>query len=101
MLSYFIHDGSDCYISEDFPIVRSADVLLMKAEVLLHTGDEESALTLVNQIKTRAGLDNLTELSMEELLAERGRELYMEGHRRNDLIRFGVYSDAAVGKRSQ
>lgn len=94
IVKFNIPDGSDRYIGADFPIFRYSDVLLMKAEVLLRTGDDENALTLVNQVRTRAGLDNLTELTMEELLAERGRELYMEGHRRNDMIRFGVYSDA-------
>jgi hypothetical protein len=85
-------EGSDRYTSNDFPILRYADVRLMKAELLLRTdGDIGEALNLVNEVRTRAGVDGFTELNYENLLAERGRELYAEGHRRSDMIRFGVY----------
>ena len=85
-------EGSDRYASNDFPIFRYADILLMKAELLLRSGgDIGEALTLVNEIRTRAGVDGFTDLNYENLLAERGRELYAEGHRRSDMIRFGVY----------
>jgi starch-binding outer membrane protein, SusD/RagB family len=85
-------EGTTRYTSNDFPIFRYADVLLMKAELLWRTGgDLGTALSLVNQIRTRAGVEPLTELTADNLLAERGRELFAEGHRRNDMIRFGTY----------
>ncbi len=66
--------------------------LLMKAELLWRTGgDLGTALSLVNEVRTRAGVEPLTELTADNLLAERGRELFAEGHRRNDMIRFGKY----------
>ena len=59
-------------------------------------GDNAAALALVNQIRARA--QNLTPfgspLTEEQLLAERGREMYVENVRRQDLIRFGKYNDA-------
>jgi hypothetical protein len=73
------------------PIFRYADVLLMKAEALMRSGgDIGLALSLVNEVRARANATPLTELTYENLLAERGRELYAEGHRRSDMIRFGV-----------
>jgi len=86
-------EGSDRYISNDFPIFRYADVMLMKAECLLHLGRAGEALPFVNEVRARAEVDPFTEVTFENMLAERGRELYCEGHRRSDMIRFGVYLD--------
>jgi len=85
-------EGSDRYTGNDFPIFRFADVLLMKAEILMRLGsDMGMAVDLVNQIRTRAGVAPFASVTLEDLLAERGRELYAEGFRRQDMIRFGVY----------
>jgi hypothetical protein len=85
-------EGSNRYTSNDFPIFRLADVMLLKAECLLRTGGSSGeALDLVNQVRLRAQAAPLADLNYENLLAERGRELYAEGHRRSDMIRFGVY----------
>jgi hypothetical protein len=83
-------EGSDRYISNDFPIFRYADVLLMKAEALLRLGRGAEALPLVNEVRARAGVESLTEVTIQNLIEERGRELYAEGHRRSDLIRFST-----------
>lgn len=80
--------ASPRYISNDLPIFRYADVLLMKAECLLRQGNAGEALTYVNQVRARAGVTDFTEVTFENLLAERGRELFCEGHRRSDMIRF-------------
>lgn len=85
-------EGSDRYTSNDFPIFRYADLLMMKAEVLMRSGGNMGdALNLVNEVRSRAGATPFAELTYENLLAERGRELFAEGHRRSDMIRFGVY----------
>lgn len=78
----------------DFVIFRYADVLLMKAEAAMRLGDVASALTLVNQVRERANTAPLTALTMDDILAERGREFAWEGWRRNDLIRFGKWESA-------
>ena len=85
-------EGSDRYTSNDIPIFRYADLLLMKAELLLRSGgDMGEALNLVNEVRARANATPFTELTYENRLAERGRELFAEGHRRSDMIRFGAY----------
>lgn len=87
--------GGQPNMNNDFPIYRYADVMLMKAEALWRqSADNGEALDLVNQIRARAGVEPFTELTAENLLAERGREMFVECHRRSDQIRFGVYTDA-------
>ena len=89
-ISKYQHEmGGTNNMSNDFVIYRYADVLLLKAEALWrqNPGDGE-ALALVNQIRTRSGVDPFTELDADKILAERGRELFWEQVRRQDLIRF-------------
>ena len=76
-------------------IFRFADAHLMRAEAMLRLGDAPGALAEVNEL--RAMRDNtppLGTLTEEALLDERGRELYLEFVRRNDMIRFGKFKDA-------
>ncbi len=75
----------------DFAVFRLADVMLMKAEALLRTGKASEGLALVNAVRTKRGVADLATLTLDNLLDERGRELYWEGYRRQDLIRFGKY----------
>lgn len=81
----------------DYPLFRAADAYLMMAEAQLRgatTVSESEAKEAWNAVRTRAGLDNLTgsQYSLDELLDERGRELYWEGWRRSDLIRFNKFT---------
>jgi hypothetical protein len=83
-------------VQGDMPVFRYADVLLMKAEALMRQNGGQptgEALSLVNKVRNRAGVDPLSmnELTMDKLLEERGHELATEGWRRNDLIRFGEF----------
>jgi hypothetical protein len=75
---------------------RFGDALLMRAEAKLRAGDATGALTDVNELRSHR--DNTPALAgpMTEaiMIDERGRELYTEGWRRNDMIRFGIYNDA-------
>lgn len=88
-------DGYE-HLNNDFAVFRYVDVLLMKAECLLRTGNEPEARDIVNECRKR-NFNNYEEhrietLTLDELLAERGRELVLEGWRRNDLIRFGKFT---------
>jgi starch-binding outer membrane protein, SusD/RagB family len=87
--------GAKPNLSNDYPIYRYGDVLLMKAESLwrLNAASTE-ALDLVNQVRTRSHPTPLGALTADALLAERGREMFAEAYRRQDLIRFGKYNDA-------
>ena len=88
------------FVDTDFPMFRLADVYLMYAEAVLRGGsggDQATALQHVNQIRERAfknSSSNITanQLTLDFILAERGRELFWEGHRRTDLIRFGKFA---------
>jgi hypothetical protein len=75
----------------DFAVFRYADVLLMKAEALLRSGNAAGALPIVNSIRAKRGVADLAAVDLNVLLDERGREMYWEGYRRQDLIRFGKY----------
>lgn len=90
------YDSDDWSSSNDFPIYRYADVLLMKAEALLRNGGSASdAKDLVDEVRNRAGLEDFVgTITLEEIYDERGRELCWEGHRRQDMIRFGTFGAA-------
>ncbi|GEP51597.1 outer membrane protein [Flavobacterium noncentrifugens] len=82
----------------DFPMFRMADVYLMYAEATLRGaagGNLATAVNYVNAIRTRAhatSVANDANFNLDFILAERGRELFWECHRRTDLIRFGKFS---------
>ena len=78
------------FVDTDFPMMRYADVLLMAAECQAH-GATIDGLAAFNQVRERAGLNPVFSLSLDEILDERGRELYQECWRRSDLIRFGKF----------
>ncbi len=89
-IDYVSGDNAD----NDYVFYRFADVWLMKAEAAMRNGDNATALDMVNTLRTARGATALSAISADEMLAERGRELYWEGHRRTDLIRFGKFLDA-------
>lgn len=90
----------------DFPMFRLGDVYLMYAEAVARGGqggNMADAVEYVNALRRRAYGDDLHNVDETWLLAdnyrnildERGRELYWEGVRRTDLIRFGLFTSAA------
>jgi len=85
--------------ASDYVFFRFADAWLMKAEAMFRSGNSAGALTMINTLKTARGAKAISTLTDAEILAERGRELYWEGWRRNDQIRFGTFS-APVQNRS-
>jgi hypothetical protein len=94
--------GMECEI--DVPVFRFADVLTLLAEAIVRNSDGANIsepLELVNRVRKRAGV---TPYTLQEagnptnflnlILEERARELYMEGPRRQDLIRHGKFISA-------
>ena len=71
-------------------IMRYAEVLLLYAEACLQTGDNAGALDAINQIQRRAGSKTIsTSASMDLLKKEKSYELWLEGSRWLDLVRWG------------
>ena len=120
---YEIAQGELVGMSNDFPLFRYADVLMMKAEASLRNGDPTTAGTLVTQVRQRSFLsdpakavvtgaqlsqptsysyglrnhltnttDIVSDIQYGRMLDELGWEFAQEGRRRQDLIRFGVFT---------
>ncbi|MBW1294472.1 RagB/SusD family nutrient uptake outer membrane protein [Aquimarina litoralis] len=89
-------DTNNTFSDVDFPLFRLADFYLMYAEANLRGGggDENTALGYINDLRNRsnAGTVSLGDVDLDFIIDERARELYWEGHRRQDLIRFGLFS---------
>lgn len=88
----------------NFPILRYSDILLMKAEALNELGSTSAAITLLDQVRNRAGLSSIDPANVadkdafrSELMDERMREFCFEGQRKHDLIRWGVYEEKLLG----
>ncbi|MEO6548994.1 MAG: RagB/SusD family nutrient uptake outer membrane protein, partial [Ferruginibacter sp.] len=110
-------------MNNDFPVLRYADILMMKAECLLRTGDADAAALLVTQVRARSFINNpshaavigaqlllptvykyglknhfttttetVSDIPYGRFLDELGWEFTAEGHRRQDMIRFGVFT---------
>ncbi|TPN87231.1 RagB/SusD family nutrient uptake outer membrane protein [Aquimarina algicola] len=78
----------------DYVFFRYADARLMKAEAILRGGTDtngESALAIINELRTSRNASMLPAVTESDILDERSRELYWEGWRRNDQIRFNTF----------
>ena len=82
-------DGRAC--NNDIVLFRYADVLLMRAEASVRNG--ESGYDDLNRVRNRVELDPV-ECTLENILKERYIELAWEGWRRNDMVRFGIFTKA-------
>jgi len=121
---YEFKQGIRVNMSNDVPLYRYTDVLMMKAEVLLRTGQAAEAATIVTQVRQRSFKTNPakatvtgddlqkgslykyglrrngqvvssetgSDIQFGRFLDELGWEFAQEGRRRQDLIRFGVYT---------
>lgn len=89
---YEIAIGAKQNLSNDFPLFRISDFYLMKAETQIRLFGDGSGDEWINPIRTRAEVSTWSGAGLDDLLAERGRELWVEGHRRQDLIRYGEFT---------
>ena len=95
--------GAQNFSSVDFPMIRLSDMMLIYAEAVVRGGgDRATALDYVNQIRRRAyngsASANITDaqLTTDFLLDERSRELFWEGYRRTDLIRYSRFTEGTT-----
>ena len=92
------------FSSIDLVLMRLAEVYLMRAEAKLRKNDAAGALTDVNFVRTSRTSrpdqtpESLTSIDLDVMFRERGFELYWEGFRRGDQIRFGKYEDSWTEK---
>ena len=85
-------------VDTDFPVFRLGEAYLIYAEAAVRTGTNVAqGVTYFNLLRQRAFGDashdiTVGQLTLDTILAERGRELLFEARRRTDLIRFGLFT---------
>ena len=85
--------GKNGLNSDNAPVIRTSELILNRAEALARLGRDADASRDLNQIRTRAGLPEVTltgQALLAEILKQRRVELAFEGHRFFDLKRQGV-----------
>jgi starch-binding outer membrane protein, SusD/RagB family len=92
------YSGMTQNMDNDWAIFRYADVLLMSAEAtarLNSNWNDPYSLAIVNQIRVQhGGVTPYVTMNVVSFAAERGREMFFEGWKRQDMIRFGTYNSA-------
>jgi hypothetical protein len=96
-----VSDVNRDFADIDFPVFRLAEMYLIYAEAVLRGGtggDNTTALGYINALRFRAHLNSFgpgelykmqaSDFNLQSVLDERARELYWEGHRRTDLVRY-------------
>lgn len=86
-----VHDINYC--DTDIPLFRLAEIYLTRAEAMWRLNVGDKGLADLQQVQSRAGKTNLSKTVTEQtLIDEWCKEFYMEGRRRSDLNRFGLYT---------
>ncbi len=95
-------DSSGNFADTDLPLIRLAEIYLNYAEAVLRGGGGSlsTAVDKINELRLRAYGDHsgditTADLTLDFVLNERSRELYWEGMRRTDLIRYGYFTSAS------
>lgn len=93
-----VNRGSGPFSSTHMPLIRLSEMYLIYIEATIRAAggstSDATAVSYFNTIASRAipTWTNVSTVSLNALFRERTRELYWEGHRRTDLIRFGYYT---------
>ena len=85
----------------DYFLMRSAEAYLIAAEADARLNGGTTSSTgagYINQLRQRANTTTVNSYSLQQILDERSRELYFEGFRRTDLIRYGYYGGQNSGQ---
>lgn len=93
-MKYFRYEDKDCKTNhqteKDYPLMRYAEVLLLAAEANLMAGNQAKADEYMNIVRRRAQLPDMTGVTLYDIQQEKRCELYNEGVRGYDLIRWGL-----------
>jgi hypothetical protein len=89
VLKYHPANPGGSYVGHQI-MFRYADAFLMKAEAMMRSGGDATAM--VNELRAIRGAQPVGSVTEDIMLAERGRELYIEFVRRIDMIRFGKFT---------
>lgn len=82
----------------DYPLIRLGEIYLIYAEACSRLGQGATAQAKMNELAERTGVAAITvpatwsDEAMKLFREERARELYWEGHRRTDLIRYNCFT---------
>lgn len=90
-------DPAGNWVDIDFPLFRLAEIYLIYAEAVIRGGtggNSATALGYLNQLSLRGrnNTSSIAAMNLQYIIEERARELFWEGHRRTDLIRFGMFT---------
>lgn len=95
-------DPNGDFVDTDLPLIRLPEIYLNYAEATLRGGNGSTATAVqrINEIRNRAfgdggGNVSIADLTLDFVLDERSRELYWEGQRRTDLIRYGYFTSSS------
>ena len=86
---------STAFPDADYFLMRSAEAYLIAAEADARQNNGTTTATgaqYINALRSRAGTTTVSSYTLKQILDERSRELYWEGFRRTDLIRYGIYA---------
>ena len=95
--NFYTTSSPTSFSGTDFPLFRLADAYLIYAECAVRGAagtDMSTAVQYVNDVRTRSHASTISQsqLTLDFIIDERGRELNFEGQRRTDLIRFGKFT---------
>jgi hypothetical protein len=71
--------------------MRYSDALMMKAEAIARGGAGTNDVTKLTALVSRSGQVGTFPTTLDGIYKERGKELWLEGWRRNDMVRFGTF----------
>ena len=97
-MKWFRDENLDCkagghYTEKGYPTMRYAEVLLLAAEANLMAGNKTKADEFMNLVRRRAGLTDMSNITLSDLQQEKQCELYFEGTRAYDIVRWGLAAE--------
>ena len=96
-MKFFQDENLDCITGHaterNFPLMRYSEVLLLAAEANLMAGSQGKADEYMNIVRRRAGLPDMSNITLSDIQQEKRCELFLEGTRQYDLIRWGLAAE--------